>query len=91
MSFTLPRTTCEATFDTLRMTASNALGGRGWGGGVLDRRDVLDLMHGRSRMTVEGRGGALLRRLVRLGVARRKQDIILSLVVGLNDVGRTHS
>ena len=27
------------------------------GGGVLDRRDVLNLMHGRSRMTIEGGGG----------------------------------
>ena len=27
------------------------------GGGVLDRRDVLDLMHGRSRMTIGGGGG----------------------------------
>ena len=27
----------------------------GGGGGVVDRRDVLDLMHGRSRMTVDPR------------------------------------
>ena len=27
------------------------------GGGILDRRDVLDLMHGRSRMTIDHRGG----------------------------------
>ena len=25
---------------------------RGWGAGVLDRRDVLDIMHDRSRMTI---------------------------------------
>ena len=30
-------------------------GGERGGGGVLDRRDVLDLMHGRSRMTIEPR------------------------------------
>ena len=29
--------------------------GGGWGGtGVLDRRDIRDLMHGRSRVTIEG-------------------------------------
>ena len=31
-------------------------------GGVLDRRDVLDLMHGGSRMTIDpDRGGILIR------------------------------
>ena len=29
--------------------------GGGGGGGVLDRRDVLDIMHGRSRMTIDPR------------------------------------
>ena len=31
-------------------------GAGGGGGGVLDRRLVLDFMHGRSRMTLEGGG-----------------------------------
>ena len=34
-------------------TASNKQGR----GGILDRRDVLDLVHGRSRMTIEGGEG----------------------------------
>ena len=36
--------------------------GRGGGGGVLERRYVIDLMHGRSRMTVDPRIPTIPRR-----------------------------
>ena len=49
----------EVTFDYEGDAGGNPAGG---GGGVLDGRDVLDLMHGRSRMTIEPRplGGGIL-------------------------------
>ena len=37
------------------MEGGVCLGGRGEGGGLLDRKYVLDLMRGRSRMTIDPR------------------------------------
>ena len=39
----------------VKWLARRRWGGGNRGGGVLDRRDVLDIMHGRSRMTIDPR------------------------------------
>ena len=44
-------------------------------GGVLDKRDVLDLMHGHSRMTIDPRIPAMPERSSTSGFYRQKADV----------------
>ena len=75
MSYILLKTTCEAD---LHMDDSfNELISKG--GRVLDRRDVFDLMHGRSRMildprTLQGRDGARWVFTDQADIARTKRE-----------------